>query len=230
MKAPETHVAAQEQVRILGISGSPRKASFSTAILRALARRTSASMSIDVITLEEIPFYNEDLDCPPGPPAVENMKKLIAESDGVLIATPEYNDGIPGVLKNALDWASRPAFQSGFKNKPVSIISSSLAHHLLAESPVRCATQTQARARFTGGVRAQYKLREALSAMQAHLVMGPEVVIGGVHGKVGYSEYYDEGGLPFILQSLERLREEILSRRAFGANALMISSSNEEPS
>jgi chromate reductase, NAD(P)H dehydrogenase (quinone) len=187
-------------------------------------------MSIDVITLEEIPFYNEDLDCPPGPPAVENMKKLIAESDGVLIATPEYNDGIPGVLKNALDWASRPAFQSGFKNKPVSIISSSLAHHLLAESPVRCATQTQARARFTGGVRAQYKLREALSAMQAHLVMGPEVVIGGVHGKVGYSEYYDEGGLPFILQSLERLREEILSRRAFGANALMISSSNEEPS
>jgi chromate reductase len=173
-------------------------------------------MSIDVMTLEEIPFYNEDLDCPPGPPAVENMKKLIAESDGVLIATPEYNDGIPGVLKNALDWASRPAFQSGFKNKPVSIISSSLAHHLLAESPMRCATQSPARARFTGGVCAQYKLREALIAMQAHLVTGPEVVIGGVHGKVDHSDYYDEGGLPFILQSLERLRAEILSRRAFG--------------
>jgi hypothetical protein len=60
--------------------------------------------------------------------------------------------------------------------------------------------------------------------------MGPEVVIGGVHGKVDNSEYHDEGGLPFILQSLERLRAEILSRRAFGANALMISSSNEEPS
>jgi chromate reductase, NAD(P)H dehydrogenase (quinone) len=198
-------------------------------ILRALAR-TSASMSFDVMTLEEIPFYNEDLDCPPDPPAVENMKKLIAESDGVLIATPEYNDGIPGVLKNALDWASRPAFQSGFKNKPVSIISSSLAHDLLAESPVRCATQSPARGRLTGGVRAQYKLREALIAMQAHLVMGPEVVIGGVHGKVDHSEYHDEGGLPFILQSLERLRAEILSRRAFGGNALMISSSNEEPS
>lgn len=219
MKAPETHVAAQEQVRILGISGSLRKASFSTTILQALARRTSASMSIDVMTLEEIPFYNEDLDCPPGPPAVENMKKLIAESDGVLIATPEYNDGIPGVLKNALDWASRPAFQSCFKNKPVSIISSSLAYHLLAESPVRCATQSPACGRFTGGVRAQYKLREALIAMQAHLVMGPDVVIGGVDGKVDHSEYYDEGGLPFILQSLERLRAEILSRRAFAGNA-----------
>ena len=187
-------------------------------------------MSFDVMTLEEIPFYNEDLDCPPGPPAVENMKKLIAESDGVLIATPEYNHGFPGVLKNALDWASRPAFQSCFKNKPVSIISSSLAYHLLAESPVRCATQSPARGQFTGGVRAQYKLREALIAMQAHLVMGPEVVIGGVHGTVDHSEYYDEGGLPFILQSLERLRTEILSRRAFGTNALMISSSNEEPS
>jgi chromate reductase len=173
-------------------------------------------MSIDVMTLEEIPFYNEDLDCPPGPPAVENMKKLIAESDGVLIATPEYDHGIPGVLKNALDWAFRPAFQSCFKNKPVSIISSSLAYHLLAESPVRCATQSPARGRFTGGVRAQYKLREALIAMQAHLVTGPEVVIGGVHGKVDHSEYYDEGGLPFILQSLERLRAEILSRRVFG--------------
>ena len=159
MKAPETHVAAQEQVRILGISGSLRKASFSTAILRALARRTSASMSIDVMTLEEIPFYNEDLDRLPGPPAVENMKKLIAESDGVLIATPEYNDGIPSVLKNALDWASRPAFQSCFKNKPVSLA-------------------------FTGGVRAQYQLREALIAMQAHLVIGPEVVIGGYTEKL----------------------------------------------
>jgi chromate reductase, NAD(P)H dehydrogenase (quinone) len=168
MKAPETHVAAQEQVRILGISGSLPKASFSTAILRALARRTSASMSIDVMTLEEIPFYNEDLDCPPGPQAVENMKKLIAESDGILIATP---DGVPSVLKNALDWASRPAFQSCFKNKPVSIISSSLAHHLLAESPVRCATQSPASGRFTGEVRPQSKLREALIAMQAHLVM-----------------------------------------------------------
>ena len=91
------------------------------------------------------------------------FKKIIAESDGVLIATPEYNHGVPGVLKNALDWASRPVFESCFRHKPVSIISSSLA--------------------FTGGVRAQYQLRETLISMQAHLVMGPEVVVGGVHTK-----------------------------------------------
>jgi chromate reductase len=151
-------------------------------------------MLIDVMTLEEIPFYNEDLDRSPGLPAIAKLKRGVQESDGILIATPEYNHGIPGVLKNALDWASRPAFQSCFKNKPVSIISSSLA--------------------FTGGVRAQYQLRETLIAMQAHLVISPEVVIGGVHTKFSDSEYNDEAGLSFIMDSLEKLREEILARRA----------------
>jgi chromate reductase len=151
-------------------------------------------MLIDVMTLEGIPFYNEDLDHSPGLPAIAKLKRSVEESDGVLIATPEYNHGIPGVLKNALDWASRPAFQSCFKNKPVSIISSSLA--------------------FTGGVRAQYQLRETLIAMQAHLVISPEVVIGGVHTKFSDSEYNDQTGLAFIMDSLEKLREEILARRA----------------
>jgi chromate reductase len=151
-------------------------------------------MLIDVMTLEEIPFYNEDRDSSPWLSAVAKLKRSVEESDGVLIATPEYNHGIPGVLKNALDWASRPAFKSCFKNKPVSIISSSLA--------------------FTGGVRAQYQLRESLIAMQALLVMGPEVVIGGVHTKFANSEYNDETGLSFIMESLERLRAEALARRA----------------
>jgi chromate reductase, NAD(P)H dehydrogenase (quinone) len=183
-----------DQVRILGISGSLREASFSTAILRTLARKAAPSMLIDVMTLEDIPFYSEDLDGSPGPNAVAKLKRSVTESDGILIATPEYNHGIPGVLKNALDWASRPAFQSCFKGKPVSIVSSSLA--------------------FTGGVRAQYQLRETLIAMQAHLVIGPEVVVGGVHSKFANNEYNDEAGLSFIMQSLERLREEILARRA----------------
>jgi chromate reductase len=184
----------QDQVRILSISGSLRKASFSTGILRTLARKAAPSILIDVMTLEGIPFYNEDLDRSPGLSAIAKLKRSVEESDGVLIATPEYNHGIPGVLKNALDWASRPAFQSCFKNKPVSIISSSLA--------------------FTGGVRAQYQLRETLIAMQAHLVVSPEVVIGGVHTKFSGSEYNDQTGLAFIMDSLEKLREEILARRA----------------
>jgi chromate reductase len=183
----------EETLRIVGISGSLRRASFSTSLLKVLAERSAPSIDIQVVTLEDIPLYNEDLDRDPEIPEVAAFKKLIAESDGVLIATPEYNHGVPGVLKNALDWASRPVFESCFKNKPVSIISSSKA--------------------FTGGVRAQYQLRETLISMQAHLVMGPEVVVGGVHAKLAQDVYQDQNSLTFMLRSLDRLREEVLGRR-----------------
>ena len=186
-----------ETVRILGISGSLRKASFSTALLNILAEKAAPAIEIELVTLEEIPLYNEDLDQEPGIPAVANLKKAIAESDGVLIVTPEYNHGVPGVLKNALDWVSRPVFESCFKGKPVSIMTSSLA--------------------FTGGVRAQYQLRETLISMQAHLVMGPEVVVGGVHRNLVDEAYADEKGLAFMLKSLEKLRAEILARRLVAA-------------
>src|SRR3984957_16629202 len=182
-----------ETVRIAGISGSLRRASFSTALLKILAEKALPAVEIEVVTLEDIPLYNEDLDGKQEILTVAAFKRIIAKSDGVLIASPEYNHGIPGVLKNALDWASRPVFESCFKHKPVSIISSSLA--------------------FTGGVRAQYQLRETLISMQAHLVMGPEVVVGGVHTNLADDVYTDENGLSFMLKSLARLREEILIRR-----------------
>ena len=185
--------STEETIRIVGISGSLRKASFSTALLRILAEGTAPSIEIDVVTLEDIPLYNEDLDREPALPAVAKLKRTIAGADGALIVTPEYNHGIPGVLKNALDWLSRPVFESCFKGKPVSIISSSLA--------------------FTGGVRAQYQLRETLISMQAHLVMGPEVVVGGVHRNLADDAYTDENGLAFMLGSVGRLRAEVLARR-----------------
>jgi chromate reductase len=184
---------ADETVRIVGISGSLRKASFSTSILKFLAERAAPAIQIQVVTLESIPLYNEDLDTKPGIPAVADLKRIITESDGVLITTPEYNHGVPGVLKNALDWLSRPVFESCFVKKPVSIFSSSLA--------------------FTGGVRAQYQLREALISMHAHLVMGPEVVLAGIHTKLAEDAYQDEKGLEVMLRSLKRLRDEVLARR-----------------
>ena len=183
----------EQTVRVVGISGSLRRASFSTSLLKVLAEKAAPAIEIQVVTLEDIPLYNEDLDQAPEIPSVAAFKKLIAESDGVLITTPEYNHGVPGVLKNALDWASRPVFESCFKNKPVTIFSSSKA--------------------FTGGVRAQYQLREALISMQAHLVMGPEVVVGGVHIKLAEDVYQDVTGLTFMMRSLDRLRHEILGRR-----------------
>jgi chromate reductase, NAD(P)H dehydrogenase (quinone) len=177
----------------LAFSGSLRRGSFSTALPQILAEKALPAIEIQVVTLEDIPVYNEDLDRKPEIAAVAAFKRIIAESHGVLIATPEYNHGVPGILKNALDWASRPVFESCFKHKPVAIISSSLA--------------------FTGGVRAQYQLRETLISMQAHLVMGPEVVVGGVHTNLADDAYTDENGLAFMLKSLARLREEILIRR-----------------
>lgn len=184
---------ADETVRIVGISGSLRKASFSTSLLKLLAEKAAPAIQIQVVTLESIPLYNEDLDTKPGIPAVADLKRIITESDGVLITTPEYNHGVPGVLKNALDWLSRPVFESCFVKKPVSIFSSSLA--------------------FTGGVRAQYQLREALISMHAHLVMGPEVVLAGIHTKLAEDAYQDEKGLEVMLRSLNRLRDEVLARR-----------------
>ncbi len=186
----------EKSIRILGISGSLRSASFSTAILRVLAKRASSEIDLQVVTLEDIPLYNEDLDTEPGIPSVAALKQRVSSSDAVLIATAEYNHGVPGVLKNTLDWLSRPVFESCFKGKPVSLISSSKA--------------------FTGGVRAQYQLRETLISMHAHLVMGPEVVIGGVHQNFDMETYVDGAGMAFMLKSLNRLRDAAISQTLVG--------------
>jgi chromate reductase len=166
-------------------------------LLKILAEKAASSVDIQVVTLNDIPLYNEDLDTATGVPAVNALRRLISSCDGVLISTPEYNHGIPGVLKNTLDWLSRPVFESCFRNKPVSIISSSKA--------------------FTGGVRAQYQLRETLISMQAQLVLGPEVVVGGVHRHFEDESYTDEAGLIFILNSLNLLKDAALCRRLVAA-------------
>ena len=181
-----------QRVRMVGISGSLRRSSYSTGILHALAERVRDTVDLQVVTLENIPLYNEDLDIDLAVSSVAALKRRMIYSDGVVFSTPEYNHGLPGVLKNTLDWLSRPVFESCLKDKPVSIISSSKA--------------------FTGGVRAQYQLRETLISMQAHLVTGPEVVVGSVHHNFAGAAYTDEQGLTFIAQSLERLRTTILSR------------------
>lgn len=179
-----------QTVRLVGISGSLRRSSYSTGILYALAEKVRDTVDLQVVTLEDMPLYNEDLDTGSPIPAVAALRQRMVESDGVVFSTPEYNHGLPGVLKNTLDWLSRPVFESCLKDKPVSIISSSKA--------------------FTGGVRAQYQLRETLISMQAHLVMGPEVVVGSVHRNFAGEVYTDDQGLVFMAQSVERLRSEIL--------------------
>ena len=145
-------------MRILAISGSLRRGSHNTSLLRAaeeLLPPTSELVFWD--GLRDVPPYDQDDDVQPAPPAVAALRQAVAEADAVLIATPEFNSSIPGALKNALDWASRPIATNVFRNKPVAVIGSS--------------------AGMFGAVWAQAELRKVLGAMGAR-VADVEVAVG----------------------------------------------------
>jgi NAD(P)H-dependent FMN reductase len=114
--------------KIIGLSGSLRRASFNTALLRAAAELMPNDTQLVVEGIQDIPLYNEDLEIQAGiPRRVEELKKAIREADGLILATPEYNNSIPGVFKNAVDWLSRPPadIKSVFGGKPVGIMGAS---------------------------------------------------------------------------------------------------------
>jgi chromate reductase len=145
-------------MRVLAISGSLRAASNSTALLRAL--REEAPEGVEVIVwdgLKSIPPYDNDDDVDPAPATVAALRELVQHADAVFFATPEYNSSVPGALKNALDWASRPLATNSFRNKPVAVISSS--------------------AGAFGGVWAAAELRKVLAAMGAR-VTEAELAVG----------------------------------------------------
>jgi chromate reductase, NAD(P)H dehydrogenase (quinone) len=145
-------------MNVLAISGSLRAGSNSTALLRAL--REEAPEGIDVVLwngLKGIPPYDHDDDGVPALPAVAALRDAVGEADAVFFATPEYNSSIPGALKNALDWASRPLATNAFRNKPVAVIGSS--------------------AGAFGGVWAAAELRKVLAAMGAR-VTEVELAVG----------------------------------------------------
>ena len=151
-------------MRVLAISGSLRRDSNSTALLRALRAEAPAGVEIEVWDgLKEIPPYDGDDDLVPGPPKVEAFRTLVREADAIFFATPEYNSSIPGALKNALDWASRPIAANAFRNKPVAVIGSS--------------------AGAFGGVWAAAELRKVLAAMGAR-VTEVELAVGHAHDKL----------------------------------------------
>jgi NAD(P)H-dependent FMN reductase len=113
---------------IAGIAGSLRQKSFNRGLLRAAAEVAPAGTSVDIVSIDDIPLYNADGEEAEGiPAAVDRMKEAIASADGLLLVTPEYNNGIPGVFKNAIDWASRPASDIPriFYGRPVAVIGAS---------------------------------------------------------------------------------------------------------
>ena len=113
-------------IEIAAISGSLRTASWARALLRAAAAHSPPGVALTIWGgLGDVPLFDEDLESGPAPAAVADMRALIERSDAVLVVTPEYNQSIPGVLKNALDWASRPYGQTVFKDKPVAVVGTS---------------------------------------------------------------------------------------------------------
>jgi chromate reductase, NAD(P)H dehydrogenase (quinone) len=145
-----------ESVRILGIPGSLRKASFNLAALRAAQELLPPDATLEIFDLEGIPPFSEDDERTP-PAHVIGLKARIREADAILIATPEYNYSVPGVLKNAIDWASRPYCDSAWDGKPVAIMGASVG--------------------AMGTARAQYHLRQMFVFLNMHALNRPEVMI-----------------------------------------------------
>jgi len=113
-----------DHIQLIGLSGSLRKGSYNTMLLKAAAQLLPTDVSMDIISIADIPLYNADLDLPAAnkrPETVEHLRKMLADADGILISSPEYNYSIPGGLKNAIDWASRGE-DSPLLRKPIAVI------------------------------------------------------------------------------------------------------------
>ncbi len=145
-----------DKVRILGFAGSLRKDSYNRALLRAATGLVPDDASMETYDISAIPPFNQDLEKTP-PPAVAEFKARIKAADAILIVTPEYNYSIPGVLKNAIDWASRPYGDSAWEGKPVALMSASTG--------------------MLGAARAQYHLRQTFVFLNMHPVNRPEVIV-----------------------------------------------------
>jgi chromate reductase len=153
---------ADSELKVLGVCGSLRKASFNMAALRACGELMPQGMSLTITQIGDLPIFNQDVFDAGIPEPAKRFRAEVSAADGVLIASPEYNFSLTAALKNAIDWASRPPNQS-WQDKPVAIFSASAG-------PM-------------GGARVQYDLRRILGQIWAHVLPRPEVFIGSAASK-----------------------------------------------
>ena len=172
---------------LIGLSGSLRREAYSTAILTTLRDALPGDMRLEVRSLEDIPLFNDDLDGKDAPATVAALRRDIATADGLVVISPEYNHGMSGVLKNALDWLSRPGASSCLRAKPVLTLTSSPS--------------------ALGGVRAQQQLNETFIATCSRLVIRRQIVIGMVAEKVVDGRLCHEPTLGFILDGVRDMRD-----------------------
>lgn len=169
---------------ILGFAGSLRKGSYNKAILRAALELVPEDVELEIFDLEGIPPYNQDLDLQP-PATIRDFKAKIKAADAILVATPEYNYSMPGVLKNAIDWASRPYEDNAFDGKPVAVMGASIG--------------------MIGSARAQYHFRQSCIFLNAHPMNGPEVMVPYARDRIKDGKVTDQMTRDLIRQLGEGL-------------------------
>jgi chromate reductase, NAD(P)H dehydrogenase (quinone) len=184
MKLDET-INGRTSIRVLGLSGSLRRASYNTALLRAAQDLAPEGTQIEIHDLASIPMYNDDVRLAGYPDEVGRFREAIRDADAVLIASPEYNRSVPGVLKNAIDWASRRPDQP-FAGKPLAIMGVSNG--------------------ALGAAFANHHLRQIFVFMDARMVNGPEVMVGGAKDKFDAAgNLVDEATRSFVAAHLVKL-------------------------
>jgi chromate reductase len=172
-------------IKILGIAGSLRKASTNRGALRAAKELVPEGVEMEIFNLDGMPLFNEELEADP-PAIVAEFKQKIREADAILFATPEYNYSISGVLKNAIDWASRPYGDSAWEGKPAAIMGASGGN--------------------TATARAQYDLRKVMVFLNMFPINKPEIMIGGSRDKFDPDgNLTDENTRNYIAKQLEAL-------------------------
>jgi chromate reductase, NAD(P)H dehydrogenase (quinone) len=156
-----TPVVADQPTRVVAFAGSLRRRSFNRALIEAARELAPTGMDVEPIEIGGLPFYDADVEAEGDPAPVAAYKEAIALADGVLIATPEYNDGIPGVLTNALDWGSRLPGRSPLAGMPLAVMGASPSQ--------------------VGTARAQLHLRQVLGHIQARVLPPPELLVARAH-------------------------------------------------
>jgi chromate reductase len=179
---------AQHPIHVLGFAGSLRRGSYNRALLRAAQEMAPAGMTIEVFDLAPIPVYNADVEAEGDPEPVAAFKAAIRRADALLIACPEYNHGVPGVLKNAIDWASRPPRGAALDRKPLA---------LMGASPG-----------MTGSARGQSQLRQAFVFTNSYALPQPEMLVARAQEKFdAQGNLTDEKTREFLQRLLGALAE-----------------------
>jgi chromate reductase, NAD(P)H dehydrogenase (quinone) len=178
--------------QILGISGSLRRDSYNTALLRAAGEAAGPDVELELYDgLREVPPYDEDDDVHPRPESVARLNEAIANAEAVLFSTPEYNASIPGHLKNAIDWVSRPVATNVLRNKPVAVVGASTGAF--------------------GAVWAQAELRKVLAALGAR-VLDVELPVPHAHTRFDEGGLTDDGIQASLVEAVEALAAQIRGR------------------